>query len=137
MGTIRRYCGSFPRSPSGARRARGLIKNFAKAYLSGCDLEDFETAIGEALANAVEHSDASTLTVRCWCESGCLVTELEDDGRGFFPPLSFQAPPDGALRGFGLFIMHQLLDEIDFLDNGKRLHLVKRLPANKKATARR
>ncbi|MBV9718473.1 MAG: ATP-binding protein [Candidatus Eremiobacteraeota bacterium] len=127
MGVARRYRGSFPCSASGAREARREYVKFAAQRLSGRDLSDFETAIGEALANAVEHSHASTLTVTGFDDGERLVAEIRDDGRGFLPRLDIE-PVRGALRGYGLYIMHQLLDEVEFSDDGRSLRLVKRLP---------
>ncbi len=120
-----RYRGSFPASPIGARRARCAVTTFAKAWLSGRDLNDFETAVGEVLANAVEHGGGESVTVECYFESGKVVAEIRDRGGGFLPPAAFQAPLGGAPRGYGLFIMHCLLDEVQFLDGGRTLRLVK------------
>jgi anti-sigma regulatory factor (Ser/Thr protein kinase) len=122
-----RYVGSFRCSGAGARHARALIIEFARAGLSRQELQDFETAIGEALANAVEHSKGSNLTVECRREHGAIIAEIENDGNGFLPPPGVTRPPKGALRGYGLYIMHRLLDEVEFLDDGKRLRLVKRV----------
>ena len=128
MPVPRRYLGSFPCSAAGARRARSALKQFARLYLADRRLDDFETAIGEALANAVEHSAAKNIVVACAYESSQVIAEIEDDGRGFFPASNVARPPHDAVRGFGLFIMHQLLDEIEFLDGGRRLRLVMRVP---------
>lgn len=128
MSPARRYLGSFPCSAAGARSARSALKQFARLYLANRQLDDFETAIGEALANAVEHSAATKIAVACAYESSHLIAEIKDDGCGFFPAASVSRPPHDAVRGFGLFIMHQLLDEIEFLDGGRRLRLVMRVP---------
>ena len=122
-----RYLGSFPCTAAGARRARALLKQFAQSVLTPRELQDFEAAMGEALANAVEHGQGSALSVSCWSEPGAIVTEIVHDGRGFLPPSRVALPPGAAPRGYGLFIMHQLLDEIEFLDDGRRLRLVKRV----------
>lgn len=125
-----RYKESFPCTAEGARCARKSLRNFAQEWLAGRDLADFETAVGEVLANAVEHSKSSTLTVDCsWC-AGKLVTEIQDDGLGFLPPSTVRRPSGDALRGYGLFIMHQVLDELDFLDGGRRVRLVKNVRAS-------
>jgi len=122
------YEGSFPCSPVGARQARCAITAFARGSLSGRDLTDFEGAIGEVLANAVEHSGGSRITVECYVDSGRVIAEIRDYGAGFLPPAAVQAPARGALRGYGLFIVNSLVDEIEYLDNGRRLRLTKRAP---------
>jgi len=123
--TSRRYEGSFQCSPIGARQARCAIKSFARTWLSGRDLSDFEAAVGEVLANAVEHGGGPMITVECYFDSGRVVAEIQDHGAGFLPPAAIEAPSGGALRGYGLFIMHRLLDEVEFLDSGCKLRLVK------------
>lgn len=128
--TPRRYEGSFPCSPIGARQARCALRAFAKAWLNGRDLTDFEGAVGEVLANAVEHGGGPTIAVACYFDSGRVVAEIQDHGAGFLPPAAIQAPAGGALRGYGLFIMHRLLDEVEYLDNGCRLRLVKAASKN-------
>jgi anti-sigma regulatory factor (Ser/Thr protein kinase) len=123
--TPRRYEGSFPASPIGARQARCAVTAFAKVLLRGRDLTDFESAIGEVLANAVEHGGGTRITVECYVHSGRVVAEIQDYGAGFLPPEAIKPPTGGALRGYGLFIVHRLLDKVEYLDNGCRLRLVK------------
>jgi anti-sigma regulatory factor (Ser/Thr protein kinase) len=110
----------------GARQARSAITAFARGWLRGRDLTDFEGAVGEVLANAVEHGGGPEITVRCYFDCGRVVAEIEDHGAGFLPPQAIRAPVGGAPRGYGLFIMHRLLDEVEYLDNGRKLRLVKR-----------
>jgi anti-sigma regulatory factor (Ser/Thr protein kinase) len=95
--------------------------------LHGDDLSGFELASGEALANCVEHAGGPTLVVVCWCDRGRLTAEIWHQGRGFVPPAAVSAPPAGAPRGYGLFIMHELLDAIEFIDGGRGLRLVKEI----------
>jgi anti-sigma regulatory factor (Ser/Thr protein kinase) len=121
----RRYQGSFPCSPIGARQARCAVRTFVRAWLSGRDLNDFEAAIGEVLANAVEHSRGEKIAIECYFEAGKVIAEIRDRGCGFPTPAAIEAPQDGALRGYGLFIVHRLLDEVEYLDGGRMLRLVK------------
>jgi anti-sigma regulatory factor (Ser/Thr protein kinase) len=120
-----RFSGQFPCSPTGARRARKLVTNFAASWLSGEDLVNFELACGEALANCAEHSGGPTMSVDCWLDGDRLMTEIRHYGRGFEPPERVTAPPQGAPRGYGLFIMHSVLDGLEFLDGGTGLRLIK------------
>lgn len=116
-----------PCSAEGARRARRRMINFVKNWLTGEDLIGFELACGEALANCVEHGGGPTLSVRCWLDGTALVAEIWHEGQGFEPPQRVGCPPEGAPRGYGLFIMHEVLDGVEFLDGGLGLRLVKRL----------
>lgn len=86
-------------------------------------------AAGEAVANCVEHGGGPTLSVDCWTQDGKLIAEIRHQGLGFQPPQNVGAPPPGAPRGYGLYIMHQVLDGVEFLDGGTGLRLVKNLPA--------
>jgi anti-sigma regulatory factor (Ser/Thr protein kinase) len=102
--------------------------DFASAWLSGDNLIAFELACGEALANCVEHGGGPTLSVECWLEEGRLIAEIRHRGRGFNPPQSINPPPRGSPRGYGLFIMHEVLDAVEYLDGGTGLRLVKNAP---------
>lgn len=89
----------------------------------------FEMACGEALANCAEHGDGPTISIDCWFDAGRLIAEIRHHGRGFVPPPIVCAPPRGALRGYGLFIMQQVVDRVEFLDGGTGMRLIKFLPA--------
>jgi anti-sigma regulatory factor (Ser/Thr protein kinase) len=129
------YTETFACTPPEARRARKAVALFASAWLQGTDSTDFETAVGEALANAVEHSGCSQITVDCVYTHQRLVAEIAQNGFGFKPPLDRRAPAHGAARGYGLFIMHSVLDKVEFYENGTRVRLVKRAPRRVKRVA--
>jgi anti-sigma regulatory factor (Ser/Thr protein kinase) len=118
----------FPCSAAGAREARTLIAGFAANWLSGEDLVGFELATGEALANCVEHGGGPVLSVDCWLDGTRLVAEIRHQGRGFNPPERPNPPPQGAPRGYGLFIIHEVVDGVEFMDGGTGLRLFKNLP---------
>lgn len=118
---------SFPCSAEGARRARKYVVAFASRYLQGEDLANVEIALGEALANCVEHGGGPTIVVECWRDERSLYAEIRGRGSGFEPPATVSAPPQGALRGYGLFIMYAVLDGVEFLEGGRALRLWKRI----------
>ena len=129
------YKETFACTPTDARRARKALARFADEWLQGTDSSDFETAVGEALANAVEHGKCSYLTVDCVYAQEKLVAEIAQNGRGFQPPRGRRAPAQGSDRGYGLFIMHSVLDRLEFYENGTRVRLVKRAPKRFKRAA--
>lgn len=129
------YKETFACTPTDARRARKALARFADEWLQGTDSSDFETAVGEALANAVEHGKCSSLTVDCTYARENLVAEIAQDGLGFQPPRAHRAPAYGSDRGYGLFIMHSMLDRLEFYENGTRVRLVKRAPKRFKRAA--
>lgn len=114
------------RSPEGARDARRQVSLYARHWLSSDDLADFELILGEALANAVEHGGGATITVLCDVNEEKFVAVIEDRGPGFALPRAPHPPRDGAIRGYGLFIMHTLADEFDILDDGRKVRIAKR-----------
>ena len=128
MSPAPKFSRCFPCSAAGARQARALVAEFAASWLSGDDLIGFELGAGEALANCVEHGGGPTLSVECWLDGTRLVAEIRHQGRGFTPPQCVNAPPQGAPRGYGLFIMHEVVDGIEFMDGGTGLRLFKNLP---------
>jgi anti-sigma regulatory factor (Ser/Thr protein kinase) len=122
------YQGTFGCNPGEARRARKAIAAFAQTWLTGTDAADFESAIGEALANAVSHGKCKRLKVDCRFAEQAVVAEiLQQNGVGF-EPASILPPAAGAARGYGLFIMRSILDAVEYAENGKRVRLVKRAP---------
>jgi anti-sigma regulatory factor (Ser/Thr protein kinase) len=123
-----RYTETFACNPTEARRARKALAHFAAAWLHGADSSDFEMAVGEALANTVEHSKCSRMTVDCVYAHERVIAEIAQNGLGFEPPHIHPAPARGATRGYGLFIMHSMLDQLEFYENGTRVRLVKRAP---------
>jgi anti-sigma regulatory factor (Ser/Thr protein kinase) len=113
--------------------ARRAVSDFAR--LCGFDraaLGDIENAVGEALANAVEHGhrDRAWFRVICEFEAGTLTTEVKDLGEGF----DFQQPvamelTDLRARGFGRTIMCACMDDVHYADGGTRVRLIKRVSA--------
>jgi len=93
-----------------------------------------ELALQEALANAVVHGakEDPTKTVECLvaCDEqrGILII-VRDPGPGFDP----QAIPSCTMgenlfsnHGRGIFLINQLMDEVQFHRNGTEIHMVKR-----------
>jgi anti-sigma regulatory factor (Ser/Thr protein kinase) len=135
VAQVAQFKETFAGTPHDARRARKAVADFAAAWLHGTDSTDFEVAVGEALANAIEHGKCSCLTVDCVYARQRLVAEIAQNGLGFEPPRDRRAPEQGSLRGYGLFIMQSLLDRLEFHENGTRVRLVKRAPRRAKKAA--
>ena len=122
-----RYWDAFACSPANAAGARKAVTQFASAWLAGSDLWDLELAVGEVLSNVVQHGRSLWVAVHCYRDSDGLVTEVWNYGDGFALPQSFERPPQGALRGYGLYLLHTLLDELEFFDCGRHIRLVKKV----------
>ncbi|HTU69137.1 MAG TPA: ATP-binding protein [Candidatus Baltobacteraceae bacterium] len=124
--SYRRY---FQRSADSLHRARKIIVDAVRSWLSGEHLSEFEIALGEALANLVEHGGGQTLIVSCACDDERVVVEIEDRVVGFLrSDVVAERRERESPRGYGFLIMHRLLDEVHYLDRGRRLRLVKYLP---------
>lgn len=90
------------------------------------ELLDLEQAVGEAIANAVEHGhrEGSYFEIRAKLEDSALRIEVEDDGPGFQPDKMSQPR---STRGFGITVMRALVDRVSFLKRGRVVRLEKRI----------
>jgi anti-sigma regulatory factor (Ser/Thr protein kinase) len=121
----------FPNTRRAAAFARrSLIAHIASYDYPDGDLADIETAVGEALANAAEHGHRadSGFEVRVYVERDRIVIEVQDEGDGFPPGAAGPAPDHDAPRGFGIYLMRHLMDEVDYDERGSCVRLTKRLP---------
>jgi serine/threonine-protein kinase RsbW len=114
----------------GARRA--LVEFVASCGFRGELLSDVESAVGEALANAAEHGDGDALTyvdVYATFDGSRLAIDVDDHGIGFdcMAALQRSAPDCAGERGYGIYLMRTLMDEVAFSARGTRIRLVKRL----------
>ncbi|MDP9018435.1 MAG: ATP-binding protein [Candidatus Eremiobacteraeota bacterium] len=105
------------RIPPNARYGKNVreeVITFANQYqISRHDLDEFIFAIGEALANAIEHSGTNdTIDIRCSIESDKIIATVIDSGKGFESPLQPDAnlPDTFSERGRGLPIMQKCTD---------------------------
>lgn len=118
--------------------ARKGVAGFAGACgFSEADIADIRLAAGEALSNAVEHGNAPLaggFTVECGFDGESLSIEIRDSGQGFStPPASAQSVvPDQRGRGFGIFLMRRLMDDVAFTRNGTIVRMVRRYPAERR-----
>jgi serine/threonine-protein kinase RsbW len=96
--------------------------------------DDIELALHEALANAVVHgakSDPSKIVecdVACDEEQGILIV-VRDPGPGFDPariPDPCQGENIYSHHGRGIYLINQLMDEVQFRKNGTEIHMLKR-----------
>ena len=96
--------------------------------------DDIELALTEALANAVVHgakNDSSKVIecdVACDEERGILIV-VRDPGNGF-DPAKIANPCEGenifSNHGRGIYLINQLMDEVQFHKNGTEIHMLKR-----------
>ncbi len=121
---------TLPNTPAGAALARRQLVRFVEhVCLNRGAVGDLETAIGEALANAAEHGYRSggRIHVTAHLTGDGIEIEVSDDGRGFAPRVvPVDHPPALAPRGYGIFLMRAMVDEVDFADDGRTVRFLKR-----------
>ena len=127
METLRaRYRGA----PNSVREARKAVVDYARmcGFATG-ELNDIEVAVGEALANAVEHGTRNLgfITVTCSFDGSGLVIEIRDDGSGFDHVTGARRDPR-SIRGFGISLMRALMDDVRYVARGNVVQLVKTGP---------
>ncbi|MGH7727643.1 MAG: ATP-binding protein [Vulcanimicrobiaceae bacterium] len=103
-----------PPEPARACAARRSVGAFARAHgLAPADLDHFLTALGEAVANAIEHARTSgEIAIEVRINEARIVALVRDDGVGFPDGLAARAklPADDAERGRGLPIIRRCSD---------------------------
>jgi serine/threonine-protein kinase RsbW len=96
--------------------------------------DDVELALTEALANAVVHGAGSDPSKIVECDVACdetggLLIVVRDPGPGF-DPSKIANPCVGeniySHHGRGIFLINQLMDEVQFHKNGTEIHMIKR-----------
>lgn len=105
------------RIPPNARFSRGVrhqVLSFAGDHaISDQELEEFIFAVGEAIANAIEHSRTSdAIEVHCRIEDDKILATIVDSGAGFLsePVPNVTLPDAFTERGRGLPIMRRCSD---------------------------
>lgn len=115
------------------------------AEISGFDdeqIEEIETALGEACINAIEHSKVKEMKIHISFipKDSYLSITVEDRGKGFDPGSIKQPEISEKMRsiykrGWGLMLIERLMDEIEFdssFTDGTRLLMKKYLERKKR-----
>jgi len=113
---------TLPGTPAAASKARVAFAKFVEPLPLGADAADgILLAVGEALANAVEHGSprgqADRVTLLAQWRRGRLEVAVQDEGPGFDPaavPEPPTVPTAHSQRGRGLFLMRQFAAAVDF-----------------------
>jgi len=119
---------SFPSELGYEKVARDAVAAFARRL--GFDherIEDLKTALGEACINAIEHGNGRApglrVDISCVCEDGRLMVEILDQGLNRYQQRNVVASIDtklsglAPLRGMGLMMIAQLVDEAGFTES--------------------
>src|SRR6266481_8926107 len=102
-------------------------------FVSGKE-DAIELALSEALANAVIHGAKGDPKKIVECDVACdetrgMLIVVRDPGPGF-DPTAIPNPIVGqniySNHGRGIFLINELMDEVQFKNNGKEIHMLKR-----------
>lgn len=107
---------SIPPKPRFAATARAAFTRFAGINrLEAPDAENLIFALGEAIANAIQHAQtAEAIEVRAFINGRSIVVTVTDRGRGFAPPHGFVPLPGVfAEAGRGFAIMQRCTDFLE------------------------
>ncbi|HTU70794.1 MAG TPA: ATP-binding protein [Candidatus Baltobacteraceae bacterium] len=100
-----------------ARTVRDALATFSSLHgVTKADMEATIFAVGEALANAIEHGGSSTdIDVTIEIDAHLISARIEDHGRGFPDAPVGRAPLPEALteHGRGIPIMQRCMDSCD------------------------
>lgn len=102
-----------PSQPWASRTVRELVIAFAERFGAGAeDLAILATALGEAVANAIEHSGTSEpIEVTCCASDERIIATVRDFGTGINPATaSREIPAAHCERGRGMPIMRSCSD---------------------------
>jgi anti-sigma regulatory factor (Ser/Thr protein kinase) len=97
-------------------------------------IEDLKTMVGEAFSNAMQHGNQgradAKVKVSLVCKNNALVVRVMDEGIGIdtvppVPVIDDIIEQEKLITGFGLFLIRQLADEVEFKKMTDKGHMVK------------
>ena len=104
-------------------------------------IEDLKTIVAEASTNAMAHGNQGRLDARVVvsmsCKNDTIYVSVADEGTGIevYPPtpdIERIIENNETVCGFGLFLIRQLADKVDFVqkpDNGHVIHMALNMKA--------
>lgn len=113
-----------PSSPEYVAIVRKAVEGIAQRMkFNIAQIDDLKVAVGEACTNAVKYGcprdDAQNVEVRCVVRPDGLEVKIKNNIQGF-ECLHIPAKPDLSREGgFGLYLIHELMDEVDISLNKK------------------
>lgn len=115
---------------------RSQVRRFLRATgFSAEEVNDIETAVGEACTNALKHGSPrgslDSIRIKCMASERMLITEISDNGYGFdVETTPLPTPSIMTEGGMGILLMRALMDDVEFeFDQGTTVKLAKRRDA--------
>lgn len=126
---------TIPATPEAAEKTiLELMQALAQNHCPCGDPDEIRLALREAINNAVKHGSrmdpSKPVDVACRCNPrDGLWVMIRDEGPGFDPDsVPDPTAPENLERfsGRGLYMIRELMDEIEFRDGGRELHMRRR-----------
>ena len=117
------------------------IENFLKNKhkLSDSVLFDIRLCIEEAVRNAIVHGNKNKkdlpVLINYYVKDGNFAIEIEDQGKGFDPkkvPNPLTGENLWRAGGRGVFLMHKVMDKVEYNSRGNKVFMVKFIDGNNK-----
>jgi serine/threonine-protein kinase RsbW len=115
-----------------------VAMDFAAAVAKSMDfpadrVEDLKTAVAEACINAIEHGNkmdaGMKVGISLTVAGGRLQVAVQDEGEGMgevsTPNIDSQMEGQGETRGWGIFLIKSLMDEVSFESTPEGRNVVK------------
>ena len=126
-------CMTMPASMDDISRMEPFIAHVAaKAGISEREAKRLRLAVEEAVANIINHGQATTIKLQAKTDNNHLVLTIDDDGQPFDPTADsatdFSVPADERPPGgLGIMFLHQMTDSLEYqrLDGHNILKIVK------------
>lgn len=113
---------------------KGLIKKLAPLKIDENTIFDIRLCIEETLTNAAKHGNKmnsdKNIFLKINATEKLIIIDIKDEGSGFdykSIPLPTKKVNIEKLSGRGIFLIRNIMDSIEFLDNGSRIKMIKRL----------
>ena len=112
---------------------RAAVYSYAKeAGLPDPRAIDLVLAVSEVAANTIRHANSAG-SLKIWYDAEEIVCQLEDDGMISDPLAGQRRPSLDAMGGHGLWIVHQVCDQVDMHsdETGTTIRLHMNLPGRR------
>jgi serine/threonine-protein kinase RsbW len=123
-----------PASPAYAGIVRSAVTELARNLgFEESEADELKLAVGEALSNAIEHSspdqEAKSVGVVLAVIPGGILVEISNSARPHCFPELPTCPNLRKERGYGLFLMGHMVDQLDVVSGAKvaTVRMIKRM----------
>ncbi len=109
---------------------RAIVHRYARqAGLPEHRVIDLVLAVSEVAANTIRHAN-SPGSLKIWYDAHEIVCQIQDEGTIHDPLAGRRTPPVDAMSGHGLWIVHQVCDDVEMSSDeaGTTIRLHMKIP---------